>query len=139
MDLSLWNLYGSDLDLSLQNKIVWTLARGCHTNEHCTWSCDSGQNLVYSGYRCGMCVAYHTPYMYNKTVNTSRYSGFLPRSPGHCQFSSACGHMDKGCSSISSYSIYGSEHPFTYNWFNGEANNFKMELFNDIHEGSGGC
>ena len=22
---------------------------------------------------------------------------------------------------------------------NGEANNFKMELFNDIHEGSGGC
>ena len=24
-------------------------------------------------------------------------------------------------------------------YFNGEANNFKMELFNDIHEGSGGC
>jgi len=23
--------------------------------------------------------------------------------------------------------------------FNGEANNFQMELFNDIHEGSGGC
>jgi len=23
--------------------------------------------------------------------------------------------------------------------FNGKANNFKMELFNDIHEGSGGC
>jgi len=22
---------------------------------------------------------------------------------------------------------------------NGEANNFKMELFNDIHEGFGGC
>jgi len=22
---------------------------------------------------------------------------------------------------------------------NGEANNFKMELFNEIHEGSGGC
>ena len=22
---------------------------------------------------------------------------------------------------------------------NGEANNFKTELFNDIHEGSGGC
>ena len=73
------------------------------------------------------------------TKLSSRYSGFLPRSPGHCQFSSACGHMDKGCSSISSYSIYGSEHLFTYNWFNGEANNFKMELFNDIDEGSGGC
>jgi len=23
--------------------------------------------------------------------------------------------------------------------FNGEANNFKMGLFTDIHEGSGGC
>jgi len=26
-----------------------------------------------------------------------------------------------------------------YTTLNGEANNFKMELFNDIHEGSGGC
>jgi len=24
-------------------------------------------------------------------------------------------------------------------YINGEANNFKMELFNDIHDGSGGC
>jgi len=28
---------------------------------------------------------------------------------------------------------------FHYNLINGEANNFKMELFSDIHEGSGGC